>query len=214
MKPLNKTPIKWSPNFAYAIGLLATDGNLSKDGRHIDFASKNKEQIITLLKCLAIKVKIAPKTSGSSTKKYFHAQWSDVNFYCFLQSIGIGPNKSKTISSIKIPDKYYFDFLRGHLDGDGTFYAFWDRRWKSSYMFYTAFNSASKKHIEWLQNIIFKLLNLKGHFSKSHSLFILRYAKSESLKLLKKIYHRENIPYLKRKRVKINRLLKTVGVKI
>lgn len=25
---------RWSPEMAYAIGLLTTDGNLSKDGRH------------------------------------------------------------------------------------------------------------------------------------------------------------------------------------
>lgn len=43
MKPQNKVKIKWSPEFAYAIGLLVTDGNLSPDGRHLNFTSKDRE---------------------------------------------------------------------------------------------------------------------------------------------------------------------------
>ncbi len=214
MKPLKRTVIKWSPNFAYAIGLLVTDGNLSKDGRHIDFTSKNKNQITTFLNCLSISNKIGYKKSSSSSRLYYRTQWSDKNFYQFLQSIGLMPNKTKRIASIKLPDIYFFDFLRGHFDGDGTFYAYWDKRWRSSYMFYTVFISASQKHIEWLRNKIYKLLRIKGHFSKSHSLLILRYAKMESLKLLKKMYHKKNLPCLKRKLIKINRLLNVIGKKI
>jgi hypothetical protein len=107
------------------------------------------------------------------------------------------PNKTKKISSIKIPKKYFFDFVRGHLDGDGAFYAYWDKRWKSSYMFYTVFTSASKIHLNWLNKNIYDLIKIKGHFSKSHSLSILRYAKAESLKLLRKIYCGEKLIFLK-----------------
>ena len=39
MKRLNRVKTEWSPEFAYAIGLLVTDGSLSKDGRHINFSS-------------------------------------------------------------------------------------------------------------------------------------------------------------------------------
>jgi len=33
---------KWTPDLAYAVGLLVTDGNLSGDGRHITLRSKEK----------------------------------------------------------------------------------------------------------------------------------------------------------------------------
>jgi hypothetical protein len=66
MKPLKKTKIKWSSNFAYAIGLLVTDGNLSKDGRHIELTSKDKEQIINFIYCLKIRNnKIGTKYSST-----------------------------------------------------------------------------------------------------------------------------------------------------
>ncbi len=36
--------MKWTANLAYAVGLITTDGCLSKDGRHIDLTSKDLEQ--------------------------------------------------------------------------------------------------------------------------------------------------------------------------
>ena len=137
-----KTKLNWTPGFAYAIGLLATDGCLSKDGRHIDFTSKDKSQLETFLRCLGIKNKIGHKKSGAG-KKCTRVQFGDVVFYRFLLGIGLMLAKSKTMSDLDIPIKYFFDFLSGYFDGDGTFYSYFDPRWKSSYMFYTVFISAS-----------------------------------------------------------------------
>ena len=52
MKPQNKTSTTWSSKLAYAIGLITTDGSLSKDGRHISFTSKDKEQVKNFKFCL------------------------------------------------------------------------------------------------------------------------------------------------------------------
>lgn len=209
-KPKNKVKIKWSPNFAYAIGLLVTDGCLSIDERHFDFTSKDKEQLINFMECLGIKVKIGYKTSGYTGKKYTRIQFGDVNFYKFLLEVGLMSAKTKTISALKIPENYFFDFLRGHLDGDGTFYYYWDPRWHSSFMFYTVFISASKNHIDWLREKILKLIKIKGHITKSvsNSTYQLKYAKSESLKLLPKLYYNKDVICLSRKRIKIEKALK------
>jgi len=214
MKPLKKTLIKWSPNFAYAIGLLVIDGNLSKDGRHIDFTSSDKEQIKTFIRCLLLSSKIGQKKLSTSSRPCYRVQWGDINFYKFLCTIGLMPNKIKVIALIKVPNIYFFDFLRGHFDGDGTIYAYWDKRWKSSYMFYTVFNSASKKHIEWLRSIIYNKLKIKGHICKSRSVYQLKYAKKESLKLLPKMYYNNKIPHLERKRLKTNKILKIINKRI
>ncbi len=206
-KPKGKVKIKWSPNFAYALGLLATDGNLSPDGRHFDFTSNDREQLENFMKCLGIKVKIGYKTSGYTGQKRTRIQFGDVNFYRYLLGIGFMPAKSKVISKVEIPHKYFFDFLRGHFDGDGTFYSYWDPRWKSSFMFYTEFISASKKHIVWLREEIFRRLDIKGHVTKSArgSVYQLKYAKGESLRLLPKMYYDEKVVCLSRKRDKIRK---------
>lgn len=207
-KPKNKVKIKWSSEFAYAIGLLTTDGCLSKDGRHIDLTSKDKEQLQNFLLCLKSDNKIGMKHS-SLGERYLRVQIGDVNFYKFLLNIGLMPNKTKVIGEIKIPDKYFFDFLRGHFDGDGTFYSYWDLRWHSSFMFYTVFISASKNHIDWLRKKIFNKLKIKGYINKSikNSVYQLKYAKTESLKLLPKLYYNKKVICLRRKRLKIEKAL-------
>ncbi|TSC89875.1 MAG: Uncharacterized protein G01um10143_365 [Parcubacteria group bacterium Gr01-1014_3] len=212
-KPQNKVKIKWSPEFAYAIGLITTDGNLSPDGRHFDFTSQDLEQLENFKKCLNIKNKISKKWSGHKHKTVTRLQFGDVNFYKFLLGIGLIPNKSKTLGELDIPVKYFWDFLRGHFDGDGTFYSYWDPRWKSSFMFYVCFISASKRHLDWLQKQIFNHLKITGHYTKSvnNSARALKYAKSESLKLLPKIYYKNHSTHLSRKYLKIKRTLAIIG---
>lgn len=212
-KPLSKVKIEWSSDFAYAIGLITTDGNLSPDGRHIDFTSQDKEQLLNFMKCLGIKVKIGHKTSGFTDRGCSRIQFGDVNFYRFLLSIGLTSRKSKTLSQLKIPGKYFFDFLRGHFDGDGTFYSYFDPRWRSSFMFYTVFISASMSHIVWLRDILQKRLKIVGHITHTQktSWYQLKYAKKESLKLLKKLYYTNEITYLSRKYLKIKRALAIMG---
>ena len=155
---VEKRKIIWSPNLAYAIGLITTDGSLSKDGRHIDFTSNDIELINNLKYCLKLENKIGKKLSGS-TKKYssFRIQFGDVLFYKWLLNIGLMPNKSKKLRSVKIPDKFFFDFLRGHLDGDGTIKRYNDPVYRNSLRLYISFVSASLSHILWIKQKITKL---------------------------------------------------------
>jgi len=157
---------KWSNNLAYAVGLLATDGCLSKDGRHIDLTSKDIEQLENFMLCVGKKRKIGLKTSGFS-------------------------------------DKYFFDFLRGSHDGDGCFYSYWDPRWKSSFMYYLQFSSASKKHILWLQEKIKLLLGVQGRINFCSGAYRLVFAKKASNEIIKKMYKKKNCICLSRKKNKI-----------
>lgn len=211
MRPLGKVKIKWSPAFAYALGLLATDGNLSSDGRHIVFSSKDYELAEHFKKCFHLNNVIGLKSDKRrGDKKYYRVQFGDIIFYQFLLSIGLHQRKTKTISEVTIPQKYFFDFLRGHLDGDGTFYSYWDPRWKSSFMFYTVFISASKAHIDWIRKKLRDLLNVKGHVCRDgqkKSVWQLKYAKRESFLVLRRIYYSHDAISLTRKRKKIEKAL-------
>ena len=61
-KPKGKIKLEWSPELVYAVGLITADGSLSKNGRHIDFTSKDLDQIKTYCKCLGIEdIKIGTK---------------------------------------------------------------------------------------------------------------------------------------------------------
>ncbi len=216
-KPKGKVKIRWSSKFAYAIGLLVSDGNLSPDGRHIVFVSKDYEMIELFQKSLEIHIHIGKKANGTLPgKSYFVAQFSDVLFYQFLMDIGLMPNKSKIIGEVEIPPEYFFDFLRGTFDGDGSTYSYFDPRWQSSYMFYTCFISASHTHLIWLREEIRKRIHILGHMhlSNRRSLNQLKYAKADSLKLLRAMYYSRRVLSLTRKRLKIVKMLATVGEKL
>lgn len=209
IKPKGKVKLEWSSNFAYAIGLLASDGCLYKDGRHISLTSLDLEQLNNFNKALDIKVKISTKQAAIG-RSCTHIQFSDALFHRFLISIGVTPAKSKTISKIDVPKKYFFDFLRGSFDGDGCFYSYWDTRWRSSFMFYLTFSSASLYHIEWLRKEINERTDSVGHISKSRSkgsIYNLRYAKKEALVIIKKMYYSPNVLCLSRKKEKIQKAL-------
>lgn len=210
-KPKRIKPPQWSAELAYAVGLIATDGCLYNDGRHISLTSKDREQLVHLKKCFGLENKIAYKTSGFTGKKTSHVQFSDVTLYDFLLSIGLTPAKTKTIGALDIPEKYFFDFLRGHHDGDGTFYSYWDSRWRSSFMFYLVFISASRVHIDWIRGSMEKHLGVIGHITTRKGVYQLKYAKKEALKIIRRIYYRKGVVCLKRKRLKIERALRIVG---
>jgi hypothetical protein len=211
-KPRRREVI-WSSELAYAIGLIATDGCLSNDGRHINLTSKDLPQLKTFLKCIGRpNIRVATK-KGSFRTSTTYVQIGDVVLYRFLLSIGLMPNKTKILAALTIPDKYFFDFLRGHHDGDGSFYSYYDPRWRSSFMFYLQFISASHAHVVWIRKNLERLLGVQGHItaSKNSSVVQLKYAKRETLLILKKMYPHADIPCLARKRLKIVRALRIVG---
>ena len=213
-KPKGKVKIKWSADFAYAVGLIASDGYVSKNGRHVALVSKDKDQIDNFLKALDINAKIGVTSSGYKDKTALRVQFSDAVFHKFLFHIGIMPAKSKILGEIYIPQNYFFDFLRGVFDGDGCFYSYWDPRWRSSFMFYTEFVSASRDFINWVRFEIFRSSGIKGHLNKAKrdgSCYQLKYAKSESLVVLRAMYYKNDVMCLSRKKLKIQKALGIIG---
>jgi len=213
--PKRRLPEKdfiWTPNFAYAVGLLVTDGNLSKSGRHITMRSAEIPMLETFKDCLGLKNKI-----GSTIRKdghiHFRVQFGNVQFYDWLLKIGLTPAKSLTIGAIAVPDWVFPDYLRGVIDGDGNIQTYSDK-----YNYYKGRNyitqrlfirivSGSERHIIWLQNKIQCLVQLHGAIIKrppideKHSpLWELKFAKKESMKLIDWIYYNPSVPCLQRKR--------------
>lgn len=211
-KPKNNISTEWSPNFAYAVGLFAADGCLSKDGRHLDFTSKDKAQVLLFKKCLGLTSKVSPKFSGSGNLSY-HTQVGNVLFCQFLKSIGLTPAKSKTIESVSIPAEYFFDFLRGYFDGDGTSYSYYDPTFPKSFRFYISFISASPTFLDWLRTKLNEKIQVKGYISRNrnNSYVQLKYSKKEAIQISKQMYYSERVPCLRRKHLKIKQSLRIIN---
>ncbi len=204
--------MEWTPDFAYAVGLIASDGCLSSDGRHIDFTSKDIDQIQNFRTCLNLTNKIGTKSSSAAPgKRYYRVQFGNVKLYRFLIDIGLSPNKSKTLTSIAVPDFFFRDFMRGMFDGDGYTYSYWDPRWKSSFMIYLGFTSGSKVYLEWLKGRILTLYKLTGKIRQGTRAFQLVFAKKASINLFKVMYYKDDVICLKRKNLKIAESLGIIG---
>ena len=199
-KRLSKVKISWNTDFAYAIGLIVTDGNLSKDGRHMNMTSKDLEMIDNFKKCLGLNNKVGRKSrSDSKDKKYFQVQFGDRNFYDFLLSLGITPTKSKTIGALAIPDLYFADFLRGCIDGDGSIVVTKHPESKHPQLRARVY-SASLDFIKWLKKKIETNTRIKkGYIGHPGSVYVVSYGKADSIKILKFIYYKGVNFYLKRK---------------
>lgn len=227
--PKAKLPFKefkWSPKLAYVVGLLVTDGCLSNNGRSVILRSSDYSLLETFNKCLDIKNKIeetkSTKTSWAKKVSY-RVQYGNIQFYQWLLSIGLTPAKTYTIGKIDVPDRYFRDFLRGHLDGDGSVFTYTDKynHYKGKNYIntrvYTRFISASEKHISWLHKAMQRLSPVKGallyRIYKREGrvpMWEIKFSKYESLKLLRWIYYRKTLPTLERKRKIAENLLKNI----
>ena len=223
-KPRNVLFFDWSPNFAYAIGLITTDGCLSSDNRHITFVSKDIEQIGHMK--MIFKIKSSIGYTRNKVSEVYRLHESNTQLYDGLLSIGLTPHKSLTLGSLEIPEEYFIDFLRGHLDGDGCITTYTDRYntyKKSAYVYrriFTTFRSASKQHLEWLHQNIIKVTGIRGAFhttkipvGQQNPMHIIKFAKKDSLKLLSKIYYSENLPCLSRKKQVYTNFLKQLSLR-
>jgi hypothetical protein len=214
-KPKQLISSKWTSDLAYLVGLIATDGCLSR-GRYVTLVSKDVENLSNFQKILGTRLTIGTTKSGSTGTMTPRVQLNNILFYELLISIGLTPAKSKTIRMLDVPDMYFFDFLRGVFDGDGSTYSYIDKRWRSSFMFYVQFASASPAFLKWLQETISRRLHVSGHTTKAkgHNTQQLKYAKRAGLILLRRMYSEKTAVCLTRKRLKIDKMLRIVGAKL
>lgn len=204
-KPQRKVSRTWSPQLAYAVGLITTDGNLSSSGRHIGFTSKDEELALLYKEALALKNKLGKKArGGSSVKKYFVVQFGDIAFYEFLLNLGLTPRKSRTLKSLEIPHRYFAAFLRGCIDGDGSIGISFHPESKYPQLRIRIY-SASFDFISWLKQEIARLTTIKKGWVRKQNdgMNILSYGTEDSLTLSNFIYYNDLLPFLKRKKERI-----------
>jgi hypothetical protein len=180
------------------VGLIAADGCLStRNPNLVSFTSKDTELIRTYQYCLQTSAPVY-----QSVRSY-EIRISDSDYRAFLESIGLTPAKSKTIGALKIPDKYFRDFMRGCIDGDGCI----------SSALVVIIGSASSSFIGWLQETVERLAGITGHLYNypTKRFTALSYCKSKSLRLLPWLYYSRDLPCLSRKRAIWDAFLQSSG---
>ncbi len=194
----------------YLVGLLAADGCLSGDGRHIDITAKERSFLESLKQRCGIPQKIAQKKNGRGQIAH-RIQIGSVSFYRFLLDIGMMPNKSKRIGELRVPDDSFHHFLRGIIDGDGSI-----RRWihpsNGGEQWSLRITGASRPFMSWLMRATRCLMGALGKLHEETNgasvKYILKFGKIAAQRLLS-ICYREGDVSLERKELYARRCIQS-----
>lgn len=193
----------WSPQMAYVLGIVCTDGNIRLSTRkdsnkkytirvsRLTISQKEPELLEKVLKLMNSETKLLhrerkkfPNTISGETY-YFHLN-SDF-IYDDLAKLGLSPNKSLTLKFPDIPNEFLNHFIRGCWDGDGSVYLD-----KTSNSIFASFVSGS---IDFISSILYHLTNNglpKRRLYKRGNSYYFRYTGRQCGKLAKYLYKEAN----------------------
>lgn len=217
-KKVNKNFFKkWTEDMAYVLGFFAADGymTINKRGAHFwNIQINDKELLEEIKKVIKSEHKISVRIKTKKREKTsYRLQIGSKEMYGDLYNLGMRQNKTKSLTVPKIPDKYFYHFVRGYFDGDGNVWSglVHKSRKTSTVVIQTTFTSCSKN---FLQNIRDKLgeNNIKkGVLRKGKGNFYrLVYSIYGSLNLYSFMYNRLGTSklFLKRKKDVFERYIK------
>lgn len=118
-----------------------------------------------------------------------------------LISLGVTQRKSTKDICPTVPEEYFFDFLRGYIDGDGCY-------WEFKNHYYMHITCASEKVLLTIQSKLEQYdIHTRVYFECEKKYRLMCINISEMEKLISKLYYDENVFCLTRKREKIESYL-------
>ena len=182
----------WSPQMAYALGLLYTDGNImchkgkNKTYKRFSFSQTDNQLFNTFCNILSF----SGKTYINKKNNCNTIMISNIDMVNDLERLGLHPNKSFTIKFPNIPTEYLPHFIRGIFDGDGC-----KTKQKVSII------SASKEFIDSISQVLFNNdINNYVYSKKYHTVVISK--QSEMKKFFDFIYKDKGDIYFEKKYAK------------
>jgi intein-encoded DNA endonuclease-like protein len=159
---------KWSPEMAWILGLIFTDGNLTNSGV-VTLTSIDLEMLEKVKSLLDSTIHIRKQTQGYDKSKYIYIlRFGHEKMTQNLKKLGLTTQKSLTMTFPDIPEEYVRHFIRGCWDGDGSVY-FEKRRPGEIKASYT---SGSKQFIKRIVLELYKVgigkYGLSDQFYKNH----------------------------------------------
>jgi len=195
----------------YLLGYITADGSIgiSKDRKKhpltLNITSAEKKHLYRLKKALESEHKISKKSGGSNNFAY-QLQIRNPVITEDLIKLGILPRKTYNLNPIKVPEKYFPDFVRGFFDGDGTVYIYKVNKVlqikaglvSSSLSFITNLNQRICKNLDIFQKAIHR--KLPKRMKEKMILYSICFYIDDCEKLYQFMYGNNPILYLPRKR--------------
>jgi hypothetical protein len=198
----------WSPEVAYVLGVMATDGTLFQNKGTSGFSVSQKEREL-LDKILALmnsnaKILFKKQQGGFGGSRHFFTITNNQIFEDLVR-LGLTPRKSLTLSFPDVPHQHLTHFIRGCWDGDGSVYV--SRRGLSQAG--ASIGSGSKEFIEALKAHLIdlglpdrpiQLRTMDRSKQRKHTFYSIRFSGRDAARLYKLLY--TSVPeslYLSRK---------------
>ncbi|MFT8321509.1 MAG: LAGLIDADG family homing endonuclease [Bacillus sp. (in: firmicutes)] len=142
----------WTQEMAWVLGIILTDGAISKKTHTITITQKDERILRIIAKYLDASYNLAPILP---TRKIPTLIINSKQIKIDLENFGITPNKSLTVPFPDIPKVYLPSFVRGVIDGDG---------WVQDRGYVMNITTASKKFAEGLLSV-FLSWNLRAEIT-------------------------------------------------
>lgn len=194
---------------AYVLGFFAADGNLicTKRGTHfMSICSLDRDILQAILHSMSSEHRLSKRsvTSGS----VYRFQIGSKILYGDLIALGFEQQKANRMHMPAIPDKYFWDFVRGYFDGDGNVWTGYvnKKRKSSSRVLQLAFTSGSRGFLSTLQSEL-TLRGITGgslYTSVTRNFSRLQYSTVNALKMNEFMYNGQPKLYLKRKKLRFD----------
>lgn len=186
-----------SPSKAYWLGFIYADGYIADNSktRNYELGIELDYKDRYILEALSNELGNVHKIiNRSRTKEYngyvFTTNTSVIRIYSKeivkdLERLGVVQNKTNSVIYPNYNEKYFFDFLRGYLDGDGCISI--NKRGN----LLVSFTCSNREFLKTIQNIILKKLSIAGNIYKENDkkFKLMYFRKSDIPKLLSKIYY-------------------------
>jgi hypothetical protein len=167
---------EWSPEMAWALGLLLTDGHIH--GNNVKLALVDIDLLEKVKNLLNLsKPIITSQQSYDKSKLIHYLAFSSRRMREDLNKLGFIEKKSLKLLFPEVPAEYKRHFIRGCWDGDGSIF-FDQKRLVASYV------SGSKNFIERLVQELYKIGISKGvsyRYEKSGKRFLMPVTSKEIL---------------------------------
>lgn len=182
------------PVFWYLVGLIASDGCLSGDGRHVTITAKDENYLEQLRTAARLKAGVTVQALGEQGAIH-RIQIGSKALYQRLLVIGLTPRKSLTLEPLKVPDVCFADFFRGVIDGDGNIQG-WCHPTNGREQWRLQIYGASRIFLQWLQETAERLWQVTGALhvrppasEKHHALYTLKFGKIAAKAILTECYY-------------------------
>ena len=185
----------WTKEMVYVFGYWIADGNMSKFGNTISFASNDHDLLLMIKNVFKSDHKIGNSNNG------FYFQFRNNTLYEDLLKLGGIPRKSLTIKFPYVPNEYLPHFIRGYLDGDGGFYNDNKNYLRASFTgnidFLTVLKEKITEHVD-INTKSFYILH-KNELNRSQKIYRLSYNGKPAIALGQYIYQNSENLRLDRK---------------